>query len=96
MAAPSSGETRRSTTVILDLVNDRAGAEERARSRRSWPIRVAGLHDPEPDLRSMTTMEDRILMMWPLAVDAWAFAGREFPDYERGETPVSVVPADQR
>jgi len=82
--------------AILDLVDDRDGAEERARNRASWPIRVAGLRDPEPDLVSVTTMEDRILMMWPLAVDAWAFAGREIPDYERGETPVSLVPVDRR
>lgn len=30
-------------------------------------------------------------MMWPLACDAWAFAGRGLPDYPRAETPIKVV-----
>jgi hypothetical protein len=77
-------------------VEDRRGAEQRAHDRASWPIRLGGLRDPEPDLAATTTMEERILMMWPLAVDAWAFAGRALPDYERNATPVSLVPSDRR
>ncbi len=46
--------------------------------------------EPGDDLSSTTTVAERLAMMWPLALDAWALTGRPLPDYERAETPVSV------
>ncbi len=30
-------------------------------------------------------------MMWTLACDAWAVAGRPIPDYERRNAPIRIV-----
>jgi hypothetical protein len=46
-------------------------------SRRSMmPIRIRPLHGEDGDLlgRSISP-SDRVAMMWPLALDAWAFKG---------------------
>jgi hypothetical protein len=62
-------------------------------------VRVFRLgEEPGDDLSATTTAAERLAMMWPLAVEAWTFAGRPLPDYTRGETPVTrrasdVVPA---
>jgi len=49
--------------------------------RSSYPVRVSGLHDPEDDayLRSLSP-EERIAMVWPLTLQAWAF--KEGLDHE--------------
>lgn len=60
--------------------------------RRSWPVRVYRLgHEPGDDLTASTTPEERLAMMWPLALDAWATAGRPLPTYTRDEMPVRVL-----
>ena len=65
--------------------------KEKAAARRSWPIRVYRLgEEPGNDLSGSTTAEQRLLMMWPLTLDAWALAGLPMPTYTRGETPVSL------
>lgn len=65
--------------------------EEKAVARRSWPVRVYRLGDePGDDLSGSTTAEQRLAMVWPLTVEAWALAGLSLPTYARGETPVSV------
>lgn len=67
---------------------------ERARKRRSWPIRKFRLgQEPDEDLSATTTPEQRLGMMWPLAVDAWMLGGREIPDYRREDTPGQVMRA---
>ena len=63
----------------------------------AWPVRSgrcasSGLEDePGPDLSATTTADERLAMMWPLARDAWALAGRAIPDYPRDRTPVRVI-----
>ena len=42
------------------------------------------------DLSGSTTLEERVLMVWPLTLDAWAFAGLPIPDYERANTPIVI------
>jgi hypothetical protein len=71
--------------------------KERAAARRSWPIRVYRLgEEPDDDLSATTTAAERLAMMWPLAVDAWASSGKEIPDYPRNETPVRIISASDR
>ena len=66
--------------------------KERAAARGSWPIRVYRLgEEPDDDLSGTTTAAERLEMMWPLAVDAWASSGQPIPDYPRKEAPVRVI-----
>jgi len=56
-------------------------------------VRVFHLSEaPGDDLSLQTTAEQRLQMMWPLAVEAWSLAGRAMPTYARGETPVTRRP----
>jgi hypothetical protein len=67
--------------------------KEKAISRRSWPVRVYRLGDePGDDLSASTTAEQRLAMMWPLTVEAWALAGLPLPTYARSETPITFRP----
>ncbi len=64
-------------------------SEEARRSlRAAWPVRVTRHDAPGADLD--TTPEQRLAMMWELATQAWAMAGRALPDYDRSHTPVSM------
>ena len=48
----------------------------RARARRDWPVRKLRLADDHgDDLSRETTAEERLAMMWPLAVEAWSLSG---------------------
>lgn len=70
-------------------IEDAAGRAER---RRDWPVRVFPLgREPGDDLSATTTPEQRLAMMWPLALEAWALTGRPMPDYARETMPVRVV-----
>lgn len=61
---------------------------ERAAARSSWPVRRFALgEEPSENLRGSTTAEERVGMMWELAVQAWALSGRPMPTYERGKAP---------
>lgn len=54
-------------------------------SRRAIPVRKAPLADQgqEPDLKSKSPAE-LIEMMWPLALEAWRFAGNQGePEFSR-------------
>jgi hypothetical protein len=63
--------------------------------RRQWPVRRFTLgSQPGDDLTAETTAEERLEMMWPLAVEAWSLTGATRPSYSRLETPVRVVPMD--
>src|SRR5262249_55255881 len=73
-----------------------SAARERARARGTWPVRRFSLGgQPRDDLRATTTAEERVALMWPLALEAWAVAGRDLPDYERWNAPVRCVPLER-
>ena len=64
---------------------------ERRAGRAAWPVKVCRLgEEPGDDLSGMTTAAERLAMMWPLAVEAWAVAGRTLPTYGRHELPLST------
>ena len=63
--------------------------KRRASARSKWPVRKYCLgNEPSDDLRDATTAEERLQMMWPLTVDAWAVSGKQLPDYHRSAAPV--------
>jgi hypothetical protein len=65
-----------------------------ASPRQGWPVRVYRLGaEPGDDLRATTTAEERLAMMWPLALEAWDCSGRLVPGYSRSDAPVSLRPA---
>lgn len=73
-----------------------ASAEEaraaRARARAGWAGRVSRDGDHLPALAPLdSTPGERLAMVWRLTLDAWAFAGRPLPDYERSEAPGRVL-----
>jgi len=37
------------------------------------------------------TPEQRLEMMWPLALEAWFLTGRPLPSYKRSGAPVHIV-----
>jgi hypothetical protein len=43
--------------------------------------------EPGDDLSDSTTVEERLSMMWPLAVEAWTLSGRTLPVYDRTSLP---------
>jgi hypothetical protein len=61
-------------------------------SRAHWPIRryVLG-SEPGDDLSESTTPSARLAMMWRLAQEGWALAGRALPSYERVNAPTRIV-----
>jgi hypothetical protein len=46
--------------------------------------------EPGDDLSESTTVEERLSMMWPLAVEAWTLSGRELPVYDRTSLPARL------
>lgn len=61
----------------------------RASRRRGWIVRKYVLgQEPGDDLSASTTAEERLAMMWPLALEAWALSGAGVPDYDRRQAPV--------
>jgi hypothetical protein len=80
----------RDGTTMTAMVPERPAGERRAR-RAQWPVRVYRLGEgPGDDLSGDTTPAQRLAMMWPLAVEAWAVAGRALPSYRRHELPLST------
>jgi len=74
-------------------MSDRQADSERSRAaeRQSWPVRKFRLgSEPSDDLSDFTTPDERLEMMWPLALEAWSMAGHALPDYDRGETPIRL------
>ncbi len=66
----------------------------KSQDRRHWPVRRFTLAaQPPEDLSGQTTAEERLEMMWPLALDAWVLAGLPLPDYARGAALVRLVAA---
>jgi len=57
-------------------------------ARSAWPIRRFRLgEEPPDDLAGLTTAEERLRMMWRMAREGWALAGRSLPGYKRSEIP---------
>ena len=78
--------------MIAAMDPDAKTARERREARASTPIRKFRLgEEPGDDLSGCTTPEERIAMMWPLAVDAWASAGRRLPEYSRDRMPGRII-----
>ena len=64
----------------------------KSQDRSRWPVRRFTLAtQPPDDLTGDTTAEERLEMMWPLALNAWTLAGLPLPGYLRGEAPVCLV-----
>jgi hypothetical protein len=60
--------------------------------RGHWPVRKFRLgEEPSDDLSATTTAEERLAMMWPLALEAWSLTGKPLADYARSEAPVRVI-----
>ena len=71
------------------MVSKMTDASGRVAARESWPIRKHRLgEEPSDDLRDSTTAEDRLQMMWQLAVDACSLTDRPIPNCNRSEAPV--------
>ena len=65
--------------IIQDMNSDRG----------AWPVRKFRLgSEPSDDLSTLTTAEERLEMMWPLTLEAWALAGKPLPEYRREATPI--------
>ena len=74
------------------MSRNHAAAEKRRAARDSWPVKAFRLGDePGDDLSKRTTPEERIAMMWRLAIDAWTSAGRPLPAYTRDRMPGRVI-----
>jgi len=66
---------------------------ESIESRRGWPVRLYRLgEEPGDDQSQINTAEQRLAMMWDLALEAWSLTGRPVPEYARHETPVRCRP----
>ena len=71
---------------------DEDARARRARRLKRLRIERFDLADmPDDSLWSSTTVEERLGMMWPLAVRAWRLSGRELPSYTRAEMPGRVL-----
>lgn len=75
-------------STMAAMPDDRAA--ERAARRADWPVHVVRRGEEPPDGLD-TTPEERIEMMWELAVRAYGMAGIPIPDYARADTPIRVV-----
>lgn len=64
----------------------------RATARASWPGRKTTLAQQSTAAAPpSSTPEERLAVMWQLALDAWAMAGWPLPDYSRGQAPGRVI-----
>ena len=78
------------------MKSSQAKKVDRALLRASWPIRVFKLGDePEDDLSSTTTPQERLAMMWSLAMEVWSLSGKQLPSYSRKEIPINYLPPQQ-
>ena len=67
------------------------GFAARAAKRGNWPVLRYDLGDEPDDAVSGASIEERLDMMWPLALDAWASSGQPLPEYERSEIPAKLT-----
>ena len=75
----------------IGCVDERDEIRQRAVERSAWPVRRFALGEERDDLSAQTTATERIAMMWPLALEAWALAGFPIPDYSRQNMPSRLL-----
>jgi hypothetical protein len=63
-----------------------------SKDRADWPITRTTLVAEREARRDPLPPDEALAMMWQLALDAWASAGRAIPDYPRRATPIRKVP----
>lgn len=81
-----------SCAIVTSMVGSGETFEARAARRRSWMVRLCRLGEgSSDDLSAFTTPEERLKMMWPLAIEAWRLSGGSLPTYERGQAPVRLL-----
>ena len=67
-------------------------AERRRQQASRWPVRRFALgHEPLRDPFDVSTVDERIAMMWPLAREAWSVAGKAIATYERHDMPGALI-----
>ena len=72
--------------------NDNKDREQRAAKRSDWPIAKYNLgEEPGGNLSATTTAEERLAMMWPLALEAWKLAGIPIPDFRWEDAPSRLI-----
>lgn len=77
--------------MIVTSAPVRTPEEERRHRRADWPVRRFGLGDePDEDLSASSTAEERLAMMWPLALDAFSLANDAHEPSPRSHWPVKV------
>lgn len=79
----------------MDLPDE---AHRRAAARASWPgLKTTLAEAPDAEnLSATTTAEQRLAMMWELAVAAWSLTGVPLPEYSRANMPGRVIRAEGR
>ena len=84
--------------TLVMASNDPIGqssADERRLRRLAWPVRRFRLgSEPDEDLSATTTAEERIAMMWPLALDAFSVGPGDSESSARTTWPVIVRALD--
>jgi hypothetical protein len=60
--------------------------------RADWPVTRTTLAAELETRPGPLPPDEALAMMWQLALDAWASAGRAIPDYPRRATPIRKVP----
>jgi hypothetical protein len=79
------------------LLSDPDYAGRMSSSRAHWPIRRYALgSEPGDDLSQTTTPSARLAMMWGLAQEGWALAGRTLPTYDRAHAPTRLYRPGER
>ena len=60
--------------------------------RKDYPIRILKQGEEESDTYlENTTAEERLLMMWPLTVRAWAFMGEDIRESRLSRHAVRIL-----
>jgi hypothetical protein len=71
--------------------------EARRRARESWPLHRHLLREEAADVLPVEIEgAERLAMAWHLSVEAWSLSGREWPRYERGQTPARLFRPGER
>lgn len=79
------------STWYIGAVDEDARSRRERRLQQLQIVRFDLGDEPSEDLRATTTAQERLDMMWPLAVRAWRLSGREMPSYRRSEMPGRII-----
>jgi len=67
---------------------------EARRRRRQESLTIARYNlgeEPSDDISATTTAQQRLAMMWPLALRAWSLTGKPLPTYTRANIPSRII-----